>query len=66
MSEEKQELSVREAGRRGGNKVKETYGHEHFVEIGRKGGLATKSKFGPEHYKEGTKAKIRASGTRQG
>jgi general stress protein YciG len=63
MSEEKQELSVREAGRRGGNKVKETYGHDHFVEIGRKGGLATQSRFGPEHYKEiGTKGAAKNKG----
>lgn len=32
------EMTVREAGRLGGEAVSKKYGHEHFEEIGRKGG----------------------------
>jgi len=31
-------MSREEAGRKGGEKVKEKYGTEHFAEIGKKGG----------------------------
>lgn len=37
MSETK-ELTVREAGRRGGIATRDKHDHEHFVEIGRRGG----------------------------
>jgi len=40
-------MSVREAGRRGGERVKAKYGSEFYEEIGRKGGEGTKSKYGP-------------------
>jgi general stress protein YciG len=43
-------VSVREAGRRGGEAVKAKHGTEHYREIGRKGGQATKDKHGPEFY----------------
>jgi uncharacterized protein len=43
-------MSVREAGRRGGERVKAKYGTEFYEEIGRKGGEATKSKYGPSFY----------------
>jgi uncharacterized protein len=43
-------MSVREAGRRGGERVKAKYGSEFYEEIGRKGGEATKSKYGPSFY----------------
>jgi general stress protein YciG len=33
-------MTVEEAGRRGGEKVAATRGHEFYEEIGRKGGLA--------------------------
>ena len=45
-------MSVREAGKRGGDRVKEKYGSEFYEEIGRKGGEATKSKYGPTFYEE--------------
>ena len=37
-------MSVREAGRRGGERVKAKYGTEFYEEIGRKGGEATKAR----------------------
>ena len=43
-------MSVREAGRRGGERVKAKYGTEFYEEIGRKGGEATKTKYGPSFY----------------
>jgi hypothetical protein len=43
-------MSVREAGRRGGESVKAKYGSEFYEAIGRKGGEATKSKYGAEFY----------------
>jgi uncharacterized protein len=43
-------MSVREAGRRGGERVKAKYGSEFYEEIGRKGGEATKTKYGPSFY----------------
>jgi general stress protein YciG len=45
-------MSVREAGKRGGDRVKEKYGSEFYETIGRKGGEATKSKYGPAFYEE--------------
>jgi general stress protein YciG len=39
-----------EAGRKGGETVKERYGSDFYGEIGRKGGSTTKRKYGPEHY----------------
>lgn len=32
------DMSVREAGQKGGQKTSQTHGHEHYEEIGRKGG----------------------------
>lgn len=46
MAEEKGEMTVREAGRKGGQKGGETtakrYGHEFYEEIGHKGGQKVK------------------------
>lgn len=39
------QISVSEAGRRGGNTVKKRYGTEFYQAIGRKGGLATRDKY---------------------
>ncbi len=51
---DKGNISVREAGRRGGSKVKEKYGLEHYQKIGKiggtKGGRTTKERHGREHY----------------
>lgn len=46
------EMTVREAGRKGGQKVKESHGPEFFREIGRKGGQATAKAHGHEFYQE--------------
>ena len=45
-------LSVREAGKRGGDRVKEKYGPEYFQRIGKLGGKKTHDKYGSEHYRE--------------
>ena len=43
MSEEhKGDMTVSEAGRRGGEKTAETHGHEFYEEIGHKGGQKVK------------------------
>ena len=61
MSEEgKGEMTVREAGKRGGEKTAKTHGHEFYEEIGAKGGAlggprggqVTKEKYGHEFYEE--------------
>ncbi|MDQ5863442.1 MAG: general stress protein, partial [Thermoproteota archaeon] len=41
-----------EAGRRGGEVVKERYGAEFYREIGEKGGGAVKERYGAEFYSE--------------
>ncbi|HKU66822.1 MAG TPA: hypothetical protein VJP85_03505 [Candidatus Baltobacteraceae bacterium] len=43
-------MTVREAGKRGGERVKAKYGTEFYEAIGRKGGEATKEKYGPSFY----------------
>lgn len=52
---EKGEISVREAGRRGGSKVRDKYGREFYEKIGKvggkKGGSTTKERYGPDYYK---------------
>lgn len=50
MPEKKGEMSVREAGKMGGNKVKQEYGPEFYSQIGKKGG-ETVSK-NREHMRE--------------
>jgi len=47
----KPQVTVQEAGRRGGERTKERYGSANFEKIGRKGGSATYKKHGVEHYK---------------
>jgi general stress protein YciG len=46
------EMTVREAGRKGGQTVKERHGQEFFRSIGRKGGQATSKAHGHEFYQE--------------
>jgi general stress protein YciG len=54
------EMTVREAGKKGGETVKEKYGHEFYEEIGHKGGEiggekggeTTKERYGHEFYEE--------------
>jgi general stress protein YciG len=45
-------MSVREAGKRGGDRVKAKYGSQFYELIGRKGGEATKGKYGPSFYEQ--------------
>ena len=45
-------MTVREAGKKGGDVVKTKYGPEFYVEIGRKGGESTKRRHGSQFYEE--------------
>ena len=47
------EISVREAGRRGGLSNVRKYGVQHFVKIGRIGGLRTKALYSNRHSEWG-------------
>ena len=51
---EKGEMTVEEAGRKGGEKTSQTHGHEFYEEIGhmggQKGGRTTLRKYGPSFY----------------
>ncbi|HEY9898906.1 MAG TPA: KGG domain-containing protein, partial [Pantanalinema sp.] len=49
---EKAAMTVREAGRKGGQKTAESHGHEFYAEIGQKGGQKTAETHGPEFYAE--------------
>jgi len=44
------EMSVREAGKKGGDTVRDRYGSSFYEEIGRKGGQATRERHGAEFY----------------
>jgi len=46
------DLTVREAGRKGGETTSRTHGHGFYEEIGRKGGNARKRELGHEGYEE--------------
>ena len=46
------EMTVREAGRKGGEKVASERGHEFYEEIGKKGGRKVASERGHEFYEE--------------
>ena len=54
MAEQKSKggMTVREAGRKGGEKVRDQRGHEFYEEIGRKGGEAVRDARGHEFYEE--------------
>ncbi|MGN8647993.1 stress-induced protein, KGG, repeat-containing protein [Gracilibacillus sp. HCP3S3_G5_1] len=45
-------MSREEAGRKGGEKVSQKYGQDHFEEIGKKGGETTSDKYDQEHFQE--------------
>jgi len=64
MANDKGNITVKEAGHRGGESTAKTHGREFYQEIGhkggeiggKKGGEATSEKYGPEFYHEiGTK-----------
>ncbi|HEX2999014.1 MAG TPA: Em GEA1 (EM1) [Armatimonadota bacterium] len=46
------ELTVREAGRKGGETTARTHGHGFYEEIGKKGGNARKKELGHGGYEE--------------
>lgn len=46
------DMTVREAGRKGGETTARTHGHDFYEEIGRKGGNARKRELGHEGYEE--------------
>lgn len=46
------DMSVREAGRRGGEARKEELGPEGYSKLGKQGGEARKQELGPEGYSE--------------
>ncbi|MBU6428818.1 MAG: hypothetical protein KGR26_07410 [Cyanobacteria bacterium REEB65] len=48
----KGEMTVREAGHKGGEKVSRERGHEFYAEIGHKGGEKVKEERGHEFYSE--------------
>jgi len=60
MAKSKGNMTVREAGKIGGEHTSESHGREFYQEIGhkggeaggQKGGEATKEKYGPEFYSE--------------
>lgn len=52
MSNDGGGMTVREAGKKGGDVVKTKYGPEFYVEIGRKGGESTKRRHGSQFYEE--------------
>jgi len=45
-------MSVRDAGRKGGNTTKDRYGSEFFQEIGAKGGRTVSERYSNEHFRE--------------
>ena len=45
-------MSVREAGRKGGKTTRARYGAEFFQEIGSKGGRAVSERYSNEHFRE--------------
>lgn len=46
------EMTVSEAGRKGGQTTSKKYGPEFYEAIGKKGGDTTSRKYGPEFYEE--------------
>src|SRR5437899_3301760 len=56
MADEKKEgkggMTVREDGRKGGQKGRDERGHEFYEEIGRKGGETVRNERGHEFYEE--------------
>lgn len=49
---ENKDMTVREAGKKGGSIVRQRYGKEFYEEIGKKGGSTTKTRYGSDFYGE--------------
>jgi general stress protein YciG len=45
-------MSVREAGRKGGRTTRQRYGPEFFQQIGAKGGKAVSERYSNEHFRQ--------------
>ena len=63
MNHDGTQMTVREAGKKGGDVVKTKYGPDFFAQIGRKGGETTKRRHGSGFYetigqKGGQRAKL--------
>ena len=58
MSGERGEMTVRQAGKKGGETVKARYGSEHYVRIGKKGGETVARERGPEFFAEIGKRRV--------
>ena len=52
VKEDKNGMTVSEAGKKGGTRTSQTHGREFYQEIGRKGGETTSREHGPEFYQE--------------
>jgi general stress protein YciG len=50
MSEKREEMTVREAGKLGGEKRAAELGHDGYAALGRKGGATTKARHGNDFY----------------
>lgn len=52
MPNQKGQMSVQEAGQKGGARTRETHGHDFYQKIGRMGGETTSREHGPEFYEQ--------------
>jgi general stress protein YciG len=52
MADQKAPMTVREAGRKGGETTSKRHGRGFYEEIGRKGGKTVSDKYGHEHFEE--------------
>ncbi|HZX45481.1 MAG TPA: general stress protein [Candidatus Nanoarchaeia archaeon] len=52
MAESKGDISVRDAGKKGGQETSRTHGKEFYQEIGKKGGQETSKTHGREFYQD--------------
>lgn len=52
MAEPKAPMTVREAGRKGGQTTAKRHGSGFYEAIGRKGGKTVSEKYGHEHFEE--------------
>jgi len=50
--DDNEQMTVQEAGRKGGEATASTHGREFYEEIGQKGGETRKEQLGPEGYSE--------------